>query len=377
MVNKPIYLSPPDMSSKEKELLVNAFDSNWIAPLGPYVDLFEKKIENYLDISKACALSSGTAALHLALRVIGIKPGDKVLCPSFTFASSSNVILYEKAIPIFIDVDKEYWTLDLNLTEYAIKKYRPKAIIAVDIYGQSCDYEKLFQLCEKYNLYLIEDSAEALGSTFLGKKCGSFGHIGILSFNGNKIITTSGGGMLISQEKKYVEKAKYLANQAKEPVLHYEHKELGYNYRLSNLLSSIGCAQIERLDSFVNKRRKIFDTYVSNLEHIDGISFISEPNNCTSNRWLTVISFDPNILIDAPKKIITELKKHNIESRPAWKPMHLQTLYKDSIYVDINSTDISKKIYFNSICLPSGSSLKFEDQLRIINIIKSLINNIK
>jgi pyridoxal phosphate-dependent aminotransferase EpsN len=375
MINKQIYLSPPEMSSKEKELLLNAFDSNWIAPNGPYVELFEKKIESYVNVSAACALSSGTAALHLALRVLDIKPGDKVLCPSFTFSASSNVILYEKAIPIFIDVDKKHWTLDLNLTEYAIKKYRPKAIIAVDVYGQSCNYKQLFQLCEKYNVYLIEDSAESLGSTFSGKKCGSFGHIGILSFNGNKIITTSGGGMLLSQEKKYVEKAKYLASQAREPVLHYEHKELGYNYRLSNLLSAIGCAQVERLENFVNKRRKIFDTYVSKLEHIDGISFTSDLDNSTSNRWLTTVVIDQNIFIDGPKSIINELSKNNIESRPVWKPMHMQPLYKDSLYVYDEKLDISKNLFFNAICLPSGTSLKLEDQLRIIDIFKHAIND--
>ena len=264
------------MSGQEKKLLIEAFDSNWIAPLGPHVDGFEQEITDYIGVDHAAALTSGTAALHLALRIMGVTKGDIVLCPSLTFAASASVILYENATPVFVDVDPAYWTIDLSSLENAIKKYNPKVLIAVDLYGQSCDYDAITDLCEKYNVLLIEDAAEALGAEYKNQKCGSFGQIGILSFNGNKIITTSGGGMLVSNNEDYVNKARFLATQARESELHYEHKELGYNYRMSNLLAAVGRGQLQNLDNFVTKRRNIYKRYYDALSPVSGIEFMQE-----------------------------------------------------------------------------------------------------
>ena len=258
MKKKPIYLSSPHMSRYEKDLLTEAFDSNWIAPLGPFVTRFEDEMAEFLKGIHTCALSSGTAALHLALRILGIKRGDIVLCPSFTFAATANAILYEKATPVFLDVNEKYWTIDINLLEDAIKRYRPKALISVDIYGQSCEYDQISDLCLENDVLLIEDAAEALGSEYSGKKLGTFGDLSILSFNGNKIMTTGGGGMLVSENRTFTDKARFLATQASEDTLHYEHKELGFNYRLSNLLAAVGVGQLNRIDAMVKKRIDIF-----------------------------------------------------------------------------------------------------------------------
>jgi len=362
------------MGKLERELLKEAFDSNWIAPIGPSIDKFELDVASYLNKNNACALSSGTAALHLALRILGVGKNDHVLAPSLTFAATSNVILYEGARPVFIDSCPKSWTIDMGLLEKAIKKYKPKALIAVDLYGMSCDYNIIEDLCRKNNVLLIEDSAESFGAEYNNQKCGSFGDISILSFNGNKIITTSGGGMLISDNDEYVKQAKFLSTQAREPFIHYEHKELGYNYRLSNLLASIGVGQLKSLDDFVLRRRKIFDYYFHSLNHISGIDFLLEPNNIKSNRWLTTLTIDSKKTGINSSKIIEELEQHNIESRPVWKPMHLQPLYRKFDYVCSNEKDISGKLFQNGLCLPSGSSLTKEDQDIIIDII---INKIK
>jgi len=364
-----IYLSPPHMGSKEKVLLLDAFDSNWIAPLGPHVDAFEVEMASYLDINHAAALSSGSAALHLALKILGVKEGDKVLCPSLTFVASANVILYENATPVFVDVDSKYWTIDLSSLENAIKKYNPKALISVDLYGQSCDYDAITDLCDKYNVALIEDAAEAMGSEYKNQKCGSFGQMGILSFNGNKIITTSGGGMLFSNDETVIDKARFLATQAREPAIHYEHKELGYNYRMSNLLAAVGRGQLQVLDNRVKTRRKIYQRYFDALSHIEGLDFMPEAPNSKSNRWLTTLTVYPQKTGINRTQIIEALEKENIESRPVWKPMHLQPLYKDCDYVAVNKEDVSSKLFKNGLCLPSGSNLNMDDQNRIIDIV--------
>ena len=374
-MNKRIYLSPPYMGKNEKKYLNDAFDSNWIAPLGPHVDSFEDEMSNYLGVKSAAALSSGTAALHLALKLINIKENDIVLCPSLTFAASANVILYEMATPVFIDVNKETWTIDVELLELAIKKYKPKALIAVDLYGQSCNYLEIIDICNKYNVFLIEDAAEALGSNYNNKKCGSFGTLSILSFNGNKIITTSGGGMLVSNDESLIEKAKFLSTQAREPVLHYEHKELGYNYRMSNLLAAVGRGQLEVLDKRVNKKRKIFEKYYNALSQFEGVKFLKEIKNSKSNRWLTTLVLDDKILNIDCARIMSSLEKYNIESRPVWKPMHLQPLYRSCDYVSNNNRDISKELFETGLCLPSGASLLNDEQDKIIQIISDLICN--
>ena len=372
MKNK-IFLSPPDVNSLEKNSLIDAFESNWIAPLGPNVDLFEEEVSDYLDIKSGCALSSGTAALHLALIILGIKKNDIVLCSSLTFAASANAILYQGAQPIFIDSDPSTWTIDIASLEKAIKKFKPKVLIAVDLYGQSCDYDLIADLCNKYKVLVIEDAAEAFGSDYKGKKCGTFGDIGILSFNGNKIITTSGGGMLVSKNEDYVNRAHFLATQSREKKIYYEHKELGFNYRLSNLLAAIGRAQLSKLENFINKRIKIFDRYYNALSSIDGLSFMENADYGKSNRWLTTLTVDTEKTGVSRDEIIQRLEKNNIEARPVWKPMHLQPLYKDCHYISNNSKDISKKLFFDGLCLPSGSNLTQENQLRVIDIILSIL----
>ena len=362
------------MDGNELEYLRRSFESNWIAPLGPEVEGFENEISKYIGVSNSLALNSGTAALHLGLKLMGVKKGDNILCPSLTFVASANVILYENAYPIFIDSELESWSLDLNLLEDSFKKYKPKALISVDIYGQSCDYDSLNYLCEKYRVNLIEDAAEALGSSYKNKKCGSFGKVGILSFNGNKIITTSGGGMLLSNNQDIIDKARFLSSQARENFLHYEHKEIGYNYRMSNLLASIGRAQLEKIDNFVNKRRSIFKNYYESLSKLEGFNFMNEMKNSRSNRWLTTFTVNPKVSGISRDQIIQVLSKENIESRPVWKPMHLQKLFNKCDFVSKNNCDISGELFKNGVCLPSGSSLSFSDQSKIIDIIISHVN---
>ena len=379
MINK-IYLSPPHLSGEEQSFIQNAFDSNWIAPLGPNVDLFESEMAEYLGVDHAVALSTGTAALHLALKLAGVKEGDTVLGPSLTFASSANVILYEKAVPVFVDVSKDSWVIDLSALEKAMQKHNPKALIAVDLYGQSCDYDAITELCDKYDVVLIEDAAEALGSEYNGKKCGIFGSMGVLSFNGNKIITTSGGGMLVSDDKDLVDKTRFLSTQAREPEIHYEHKELGYNYRMSNLLAAVGRGQLQVLDERVRARRAIFQRYFDALSGIDGIEFMPEADyacpdgigsKCT--RWLTTLTVDPEKSMVDRTQIIEALEQENIEARPVWKPMHLQPLYKDCDYITIDEEDVSGRLFENGLCLPSGSNLSETDQNRIIDIIFGIL----
>ncbi|MBC8485940.1 MAG: DegT/DnrJ/EryC1/StrS family aminotransferase, partial [Bacteroidetes bacterium] len=355
MNNQKIFLSPPHLSGKEQNYVQDAFDSNWIAPLGPHVDAFEQEMAQYLKVNSAIALSSGTAALHLALKIAGVTAGNFVMCPNLTFAASANVILYENATPVFIDVSPETWTLDLFVLEVALKTYKPKALIAVDLYGQSCDYDPIAELCNKYFVSLIEDAAEALGASYMDQKCGTFGQMGVLSFNGNKIITTSGGGMLVSDNEDYIKKARFLATQAREPELHYEHKELGYNYRMSNLLVAVGRGQLQILDDRVKTRRSIFNRYFNALSTIEGIDFMPEATYGRSNRWLTTLTVDPKKTGVNRTQIINTLEKENIEARPVWKPMHLQPLYKDCEYISRDSRDISKGLFEQGLCLPSGS----------------------
>jgi len=370
-LNKRIYLSSPHLCGKEQKFVQDAFDSNWIAPLGPHVDAFEQEIAEYLNIGYSVALSTGTAALHLALKLAGVKEGDTVLCPSLTFASSANVILYEKAVPVFIDVHPDTWSLYPDALIIALKKHKPKALISVDLYGQSADYYPILEICDNYGVLVIEDAAEALGAEYKGKKCGTFGRMGILSFNGNKIITTSGGGMLVSDDEELVEKARFLATQAREPEIHYEHKELGYNYRISNLLAAVGRGQLQVLDERVEARRTIFNRYYYALSGIDDIEFMPEAPYGKCSRWLTTLTVDPNKSGIYRTKIIEALEKENIEARPVWKPMHLQPLYKGREYVTVDDNDVSKRLFENGLCLPSGSNLSPEDQDRVIDIIRN------
>lgn len=366
-----IYLSPPDISKADFRAISSAMESNWIAPVGPHIDEFQDKMEKFLGSGHCCALSSGTAALHLAIRILNIKRRDVVLCPSFTFAASANAICYENAIPVFIDVDPQTWTIDIRCVEKAIIKYKPKAIITVDLYGQPCDYDEIKLLCKRYGVFIIQDSAEALGSEYKCNKLGNNGDIGVFSFNGNKIITTSGGGMICSENKNFIEKAKFLSTQAREPYLHYEHRELGFNYRMSNILASLGISQLSKITQFINKRRRIFDRYFKALSKIEGITFLKEKKNTKSNRWLTTLRIDPIKAGTSKNQLIEILSKEKIESRPLWKPMHLQPFYNDSEYIMYGDRDYSKSIYNDGVCLPSGSNLSKLNQDRIIDIILS------
>lgn len=376
---KRIYLSPPHVGRLEEKYAVNAIRSNWVAPLGPQVEAFEKEIATYIGMQYALSLSSGTAALHLALKLCGVSAGDRVFCSSLTFSASANVILYENATPVFVDCDPETWTMSAKALQAAFRsskneKKLPKAVIIVNLYGQSADYDSLIKICNEYSVPVIEDAAESLGSLYRGNKSGSCGSLSVLSFNGNKIITTSGGGALLSNNTGWIEKASFLATQAREKALHYEHRELGYNYRLSNILAAIGRAQMRSLDKRVEDRRRIFDRYFESLSPISGVKFMLEAPYGRSNRWLTTLMIDPDKTNLDRTIMIQAMERNNIEARPVWKPMHLQPLYQSyeffSTYPDI---DISGKLFYQGLCLPSGSNLSEEDQARVISCFKETI----
>ena len=366
-VNPRIFLSPPHMSGKEQRYIAEVFESNYIAPLGAFVDRFEQSICDYTGAKYALATSSGTAAIHLALRVLGIGEGDYVLASTFTFIGSVAPILYQNATPVFVDSD-ESWNLSPDLLKEAIERApkKPKALIVTHLYGQSAKIEEIAAICRENGIYLIEDAAESLGATCNGKHTGTFGDFGIYSFNGNKILTTSGGGMLVSDNKAWIEKASFYATQAKEPYLHYEHQEVGYNYRMSNLLAAIGVAQMEVLEERVARRREIFDDYRRRLGSCDGVAFMPEIEGSRGNRWLTTLTFDGA----DPTVVMARLEAANIESRPLWKPMHLQPLFKDALSI-VDGT--SERLFEAGICLPSGSSMSEKDVRRVAEIVLEMM----
>ncbi|WP_456057806.1 UDP-N-acetylbacillosamine transaminase [Campylobacter hominis] len=359
-----VFLSPPNMGGNELKYIKKVFESNYIAPLGEYVNKFENAVKQYCGVKDALALNAGTAALHLALRVFDIKNGDAVMASSFTFMASVNPILYERCEPILIDCD-ESWNLSPKLLKKAIKKApkKPKALIVTHLYGQAAKMDEILEICKNENIVVIEDAAEALGGFYKGKSLGSIGNLGALSFNGNKIITTSGGGMLIGNDEKLVEKARFYSTQAREPLLHYEHKDYGYNYRLSNVLGAIGVGQMEVLPKRVERKREIFELYKNLFKDID-VKFMPEIKNSKGNRWLTTLVFKEK---NAHLKIIDALNKADIESRPLWKPMHLQPIFKNAISV-VDGT--SENLFERGICLPSGSDMSDETVERVANIIK-------
>lgn len=372
-----IWLSSPHMGGSEESFIKSAFETNWVAPLGPNVDGFENDLENYFENDVYVgALSSGTAAIHLALLLLGVKEGDEVLCQSMTFSASANPIVYLKAKPIFIDSEIETWNICPYYLEKAIKDRiakgkKPKAIIAVHLYGMPFKVDEILSIANKYEIPIIEDSAEALGSKYKNKKCGTFGEIGILSFNGNKIITTSGGGAFVSKNKSFVEKALFFATQAREKTIHYEHKEVGFNYRMSNICAGIGRGQIQVLDKHVSLRREINNFYKELFENIKGISVFKEPDsNFFSNHWLSCILIDSTISkLNSLEKLRIMFDKENIETRPLWKPMHLQPVFSNSLYFGEN---ISEKLFNCGICLPSGSNMTEIEKDRI----KQVIHNV-
>jgi len=370
-----IYLSPPHMGGDELKLLIDAFESNWIAPLGPHVNAFEQEMSAYLNVPHAAALSSGTAAIHLALILSGVKEGDDVLCQSFTFCGSANPIVYQKANPIFIDSEPDSWNMDPALLEQAIKDglkkgKKPGAVIAVHLYGQPAKLDEITSLCRQYEIPFIEDAAEALGSAYRGRKTGTFGDFGILSFNGNKIITTSGGGMLVGHDEKAIARARFLATQARDDAPHYEHSQIGFNYRLSNLLAAVGRGQLRVLDKRVQRKREIFAYYRQRLGKIAGIAFQPELAGSFTNRWLTAITINPKVTGVTREDIRLALEAENIESRPLWKPMHLQPVYGEAqAYVN----GVAEALFKDGLCLPSGTAMTDNDLDRICTIIEKTL----
>jgi dTDP-4-amino-4,6-dideoxygalactose transaminase len=366
-------LSPPHLSGEETERLADALDSNWIAPLGPHVEAFEEDLASLTRTGHAVALSSGTAALHLALRLLDVGPGDKVLCPTLTFVASANAILYCGATPVFVDSDAHTWNVDPSLVtealaECAARGRLPKAVMSVDLYGQCADYDRLEDSCRSHNVNLVEDAAEALGASYRGRPAGSFGSMAAISFNGNKIVTTSGGGALVARNKKVIERARHLATQARDPAPHYQHSEVGYNYRLSNLLAAVGRAQLGVLEKRVERKRAIFDQYVGLLEDLPGIDFQPEAAYGQSNRWLTCVTVDETAFGADRETIRLALEAENIESRPLWKPMHLQPLYRDCRVI---GGTVAERRFQQGLCLPSGTALEAGDIERIAGIIRS------
>jgi len=377
MTNKQqnrIYLSPPHMSGKEQKYINEAFETNWIAPLGPNVDAFEKELAEYVGSKGAAAVSSGTAAIHLALRLLDVQQEDKVFCSSLTFIASANPILYQGAEPVFIDSEPDTWNMSPLALERAMEEAKkegklPKAVIVVNLYGQSAKMDEILAICNHYQVPVVEDAAESLGSTYKGKKSGTFGKFGIYSFNGNKIITTSGGGMLVSDDVEALRKARFLATQARDPAPHYQHSQIGYNYRMSNIVAGIGRAQLEVLDERVKARRAIFDRYVQALGNIEGVHFMPELEGTMSNRWLTTLTIDQQVLGVTPMDIINALAEENIEARPVWKPLHLQPVFNGvTYYPHQEGWSVSDELFANGICLPSGSSMTVEEQNRVIDV---------
>ncbi len=379
MTKNRIYLSSPHMSGYEQAFIQEAFDTNWIAPLGPHVDDFERELAEYVGISGAAATSSGTAAIHLALKLVGVEAGDYVFCSSLTFSASANPIIYQGATPVFIDSEETSWNMSPKALQRAFNDAAqfgklPKAVIIVHLYGQSADMDVLGEICSQYGVPIIEDAAESLGATYKGKQSGTIGKFGIYSFNGNKIITTSGGGMLVSNDLEALQKARFWSTQARDPARHYQHSEIGYNYRMSNVLAGIGRGQLKVLADRVKTRREIFARYYKALEGIQGLEFMPEPSYGQSNRWLTTLMMDEDELGITPEQLMDALADENIETRPIWKPLHLQPVFQHyPYYSHIGGYSVSEQIFNSGICLPSGSNMTNADQDRVIEAIWTCI----
>jgi dTDP-4-amino-4,6-dideoxygalactose transaminase len=367
-----VYLSSPHMSGRELELVEDAFATNWIAPLGPHVDAFESELAGRVAVPYAAALSSGTAALHLALMLVGVEAGNEVVCSSLTFSASANAVTYCGARPVFIDCDAVSWNMDPDLLEAELERCAragalPKTVLAVDLYGQCADYTRIVPICERFGVALIEDAAEALGATCAGRPAGSFGRAAAFSFNGNKIITTSGGGMLVSSDEALIKRARFLATQARDPAPHYQHTAIGYNYRMSNVLAAIGRGQLTVLDDRVAARRANFDAYAAALGDLPGVAFMPEAPYGRCTRWLTCLTIDPVAFGATREDVRLALEAENIESRPIWKPMHLQPVFASCRAV---GGPVSERIFERGLCLPSGSNLTVADRDRVIAIVR-------
>ncbi|PWV56521.1 dTDP-4-amino-4,6-dideoxygalactose transaminase [Chitinophaga sp. S165] len=375
-VNTKIWLSSPHMGSKELTYVQEAFETNWIAPLGPHVDGFERDLALYTGAGHVAALSSGTAALHLALILLGVERGDEVICQSMTFSASANPIAYQGAVPVFVDSEEDTWNMDPALLEEAIKDRlakgkKPKAIIPVHLYGMPAKMDEILAIAATYDIPVVEDAAEALGSFYKDKACGTFGQLGILSFNGNKIITTSGGGALVGNDESLIKKARFLATQARDAAPHYQHSHVGYNYRMSNVCAGIGRGQMEVLNERVQQRRNNYEYYFNQLNELPGISFVKEPEGYYSNRWLTTILINPAESNGVTREEIRiALEKENIESRPLWKPMHMQPVFEGT---PSYTNGVSEKLFDEGLCLPSGSNLTKHDLDRVVNVFNEIM----
>lgn len=373
-----LFLSPPHMSGMELEFIRQAFDSNYIAPLGPMVDAFERELAEELNVPHVLSTASGTAAIHVALRCLDVQPGDEVWASTLTFIGSVAPIVYERARPVFIDADPKTWTLDPALLAEALaaatkRNELPKAIVPTDLYGQSCDLDTIVEISESFGVPVVCDSAEAMGTEYRGRKAGSGALMAAYSFNGNKVITTSGGGALASTNEKLIQRARYLSTQARQPMVHYEHTDVGYNYRLSNILAAIGRAQLRVLADRVARRRQIFQRYVDGLGDLPGVSFMPEASYGRHSRWLTVITIEPIRFGADFETVRRALEAQNIESRPMWKPMHRQPVFSGARAI---GGAVADSLYAQGLCLPSGSNMSQSDQDQVIEIVRSVSNNV-
>jgi dTDP-4-amino-4,6-dideoxygalactose transaminase len=371
-----IWLSSPHMGGRERHFVTEAFDTNWVAPLGPNVDGFEKDLTDFHGGNVyMAALSSGTAALHLGLILMGVEAGDEVICQSFTFSASANPIKYQGAIPVFVDSEPETWNMSPEHLEAAIKDRiangkKPKAIIPVHLYGMPAHMDRIMEIANRYEIPVLEDAAEALGSHINGKMCGTYGQMACLSFNGNKIITTSGGGAMVAQNEADAAKARFLATQARDAAPHYQHSHVGYNYRMSNICAGIGRGQMEVLNERISQRRAIYSQYVQKLSGMPGITMVAEPEGYFANRWLTAVLIDPALSGGITREALRlALEKENIESRPLWKPMHMQPVFADAPFYGDGT---SEKLFDQGLCLPSGSNLTADDMARVFAVIESV-----
>lgn len=368
--NKKIWLASPHMSDEgyEMQYVQEAFDTNWVAPLGPNVNEFEKELAARVGSKHAAAMTSGTGAIHLALKAAGVGEGDIVFCPTLTFSATANPIIYQNATPVFIDSDYETWNMDPKALVAAFEKYgdKVKAVLVVHLYGLSADMDKIMEICSKYNLTVIEDAAESLGAYYKGKHTGTFGEFGVFSFNGNKIITTSGGGMLVSDDEEKIKKVRFWSTQSRDAARHYQHSELGFNYRMSNVVAGIGRGQLKVLEQRVAKKKYIFEFYKRELGQLEGVEFMPINEWNEPNYWLSVMTLNGSV---RPLDVMEALEKENIESRPVWKPMHMQPFFAEYDYIGGN---VSEKLFENGVCLPSDTKMTDEDLERICSIIKSL-----
>lgn len=365
------------MGGTEQKYVQEAFDTNWIAPLGANVNGFEQELAAYVSVAAASATTSGTGAIHLALDLLGVRAGDTVFCSTLTFIASANPILYLGAKPVFIDSEPTTWNMSPQALEKAFQAAEqagelPKAVIVVNLYGQSARMDEILAICDHYGVAVVEDAAESLGSTYKGKASGTFGQFGIYSFNGNKIITTSGGGMLVSDNEELIARSRFLATQARDAAKHYQHSVIGYNYRMSNVVAGIGRGQLEVLDERVAQKRAIFERYAQAFAQIDGVEMMPELEGTFSNRWLSTMTLDPAKITVTPYEVIDQLDAANIEARPVWKPLHMQPLFKEcKFYAHHEEQAVSEQLFAEGICLPSDSKMTVEEQQRVINIILS------